>query len=147
MLLGDVTVVVCTNLDKEHMFTQEERVEMVSGMVKDMQHVMISELPPGDMISTFISNHDCKVLVRGLRNSIDMEYERPLEMFMKEYGIEEVVYLLNDPDLAYITSSLVRNHLLVLKSSNNISDVCTLNKYLPQDVADIMRDILAVKFQ
>lgn len=129
------------------MFTQEERVEMVSGMVNDMQHVTISELPPVDMISTFISNHDCKVLVRGLRNSIDMEYERPLEMFVKEYGIEEVVYLLNDPDLAYITSSLVRNHLLVLKSSDNISDVCTLNKYLPQDVADILWDIIAVKFQ
>ncbi len=131
-LLGEVTVVVCTNLDKKHMFSRDERLLMVQRMVPSIPNVSVIELDPGEMISSLIEEYDSKVLIRGVRNGLDLEYERSIEQFVKEYGIREVVYLLNEPHLANISSSVARNHLLAMMGEKGLSSI--MYKYLPTEV-------------
>lgn len=140
-LLGSLTVVVCDNMSKKHMFEHDERFKMIVNMVKHLPNVSIMSLEPGKMLSHHIVNHDVRVLVRGLRNGIDLEYERTIEDFVKEYGVEEVVYLLNEPALANISSSAARNHLMVMQQAGSLT--ASIYKYLPEPVVQC---ILETKF-
>lgn len=65
--------------------------------------------------------HGASVLLRGIRNATDLAYETPIaEANRREFGIE-TVFLLARPELAHVSSSLIRelashghctNHLL-----------------------------------
>lgn len=136
ILLGQVTVVVCTNLDKKHMFAHDDRVAMVTNMVANIPNVSVISLPPGRLLPYLLTQLNCKVLIRGVRNGLDLEYERAIEQFVKEYGIEEVVYLLNEPHLANISSSITRNHLLVMKENKNMTSI--IFNYIPPSVFDVL---------
>lgn len=137
-LLGSLTVVVCDNLSKKHMFTQSDRYAMMYDMVKDIPNVKMDVLPQGKMLSSHITSNQCKVLVRGVRNGLDLEYERSIEDFVKEYGIDEVIYLLNEPELANCSSSAARNHLMAMRETDAITS--TIYKYLPPPVVKAMLD-------
>jgi pantetheine-phosphate adenylyltransferase len=135
-LLGHITVVVCTNAEKHHMFEPEDRVAMVAEMVKHLPKVSVMELYDGEMISSFIQQHKVKVLIRGLRNGLDLEYERAIEQFVREYGNVEVVYLLNEPALSTISSSITRNHLIAMSKAMCFD--LFIFKYLTREVVDVI---------
>ncbi|MBD5357634.1 MAG: pantetheine-phosphate adenylyltransferase [Bacteroides sp.] len=48
------------------------------------------------------------VLIRGVRGNIDFEYERNLADTNREISGMETVLLISEPDLAFISSSMVR---------------------------------------
>lgn len=52
--------------------------------------------------------HNCKFLLRGIRNSIDMEYERTLADVNRRIAGIETVVLFTLPEHASISSSMVR---------------------------------------
>ena len=52
--------------------------------------------------------HGCKFLLRGIRNSIDMEYERSLADINRRISGIETVLLLTLPELSAVSSSAVR---------------------------------------
>lgn len=139
-LLGPLTVVVCDNLNKKHLFDQDERVGLMTEMVKDIPKVKVTMLPSGQMLSKFIIAKKVKVLVRGLRNGIDLEYERGIEEFVKEYGVDDVMYLLNEPELANISSSGVRNHINVMIADKRASEI--ILKFMPKDTAKYLTGII-----
>mgnify|MGYP001031277297 FL=1 len=135
-LLGEVTVVVCSNLDKKHMFDHHDRLDMVVQMVKDMPNVRVMGLGEGHLISSFIKRHKSKTMIRGVRNGLDLEYERSVEQFVKGYGIDEVLYLLNEPELSIISSSLARNHLLAMKDDRKFDML--IYRHLPRCVVQLI---------
>ena len=67
-------------------------------------------------------------LVRGLRNSTDFEYEKPMAVVNKEFGIE-TMFFMTDSRYEHISSSLIRNMLDVKLS---------IDKYIPSSVLDVV---------
>lgn len=51
------------------------------------------------------------ILIRGVRGNIDFEYERNLADTNREISGMETVFLISQPDLAFISSSMVRELL------------------------------------
>lgn len=52
--------------------------------------------------------HKCGIILRGVRNSIDLEYERPMADANRKLGDIETVFLFTLPEYSMISSSLVR---------------------------------------
>ncbi|MBM3165359.1 MAG: pantetheine-phosphate adenylyltransferase [Bacteroidetes bacterium] len=53
-------------------------------------------------------SHQCSHLLRGLRNSKDFQYERPIAHMNYDLGNVETVFLLTDLRLSAISSTIVR---------------------------------------
>lgn len=54
------------------------------------------------------AQHGCKFLLRGIRNTIDMEYERSLADVNRRLSGIETVFLFTLPELSAVSSSTVR---------------------------------------
>ena len=68
-------------------------------------------------LTDYMKNNGYAVLVRGLRNAYDLEYEKSLKAFYEEtYPEISVVYLLTSPQKEHVSSSLVRE-ILSLKGN------------------------------
>lgn len=52
--------------------------------------------------------HGCNVMLRGIRNAIDMEYERALADVNRRISGMETVFLFTLPELSAVSSSVVR---------------------------------------
>lgn len=52
--------------------------------------------------------HDCRFIVRGIRNSIDLEYERQMADVNRQLSGIETVFLTTLPQYSMVSSSLVR---------------------------------------
>ena len=62
-----------------------------------------------ELTATLAENYDAKILVRGLRNTTDFEYENSISQLNRYLndGLE-TVFLITSPDLAPISSSIIR---------------------------------------
>lgn len=110
-------VVIASNRTKKHLFTIEERMAIAEASVKHLDgKIKIVEYP--GIISDYVNEHGVEVIVRGIRNGVDFDYEIALEQFTRNTTSAETVYL--SPKTAHLntSSSLVRMFI----ESGNIAE-------------------------
>jgi pantetheine-phosphate adenylyltransferase len=62
-----------------------------------------------ELTASFAKKHNAKFLLRGIRNTTDFEYENGIsQVNRKLYGELESVFLITSPQLAWISSSIIR---------------------------------------
>ncbi|HEY9044849.1 MAG TPA: pantetheine-phosphate adenylyltransferase [Ohtaekwangia sp.] len=62
-----------------------------------------------ELTAEFARKHGAQFLLRGLRNTTDFEYENSIsQVNRKLYGDLESVFLITTPQLAWISSSIIR---------------------------------------
>jgi pantetheine-phosphate adenylyltransferase len=72
-LFDDVDVVISVNPAKQYMFSEDERLQMLTELLKDYKNVQV-HLWEG-LIVNYAKEHGAKVLIRGIRSSNDFSYE------------------------------------------------------------------------
>ena len=72
-LFDDVDVVISVNPNKQYMFSEQERLDMLSELLKDYKNVQV-HLWEG-LIVNYAKETGAKVLIRGIRSSNDFSYE------------------------------------------------------------------------
>ena len=72
-LFDDVDVVISVNPNKQYMFSEQERLEMLKELLKDYKNVQV-HLWEG-LIVNYAKETGAKVLIRGIRSSNDFSYE------------------------------------------------------------------------
>ena len=107
-LCDHLDVGVFVNTDKNCMFTLEQRMEMIRAAIRHIPNVGIVHCE--GHLAKFVLENGYDVTFRGLRNATDFGYEIGLaQIYAKFYnGKAETVYLMTDPNLSYISSSVVR---------------------------------------
>ncbi|HEY9009275.1 MAG TPA: pantetheine-phosphate adenylyltransferase [Ohtaekwangia sp.] len=69
----------------------------------------IKVLTYSELTAEFARKHGAQFLLRGLRNTTDFEYENSIsQVNRKLYGDLESVFLITTPQLAWISSSIIR---------------------------------------
>ena len=92
---------------KKYTFTQDERVNMLKHIFTDTGVKIVNY--GKQLTCDFAKEIGVKVLVRGVRNSSDYEYEDTLAKANKEFNHKlETVFIPADPKLAIISSSFVK---------------------------------------
>jgi len=126
-LCDELTIMVVRNYSKKMLFTEDERIEMIKAATIDIKNIKLEMLPEGHL-ATYVLEHGFDIVYRGLRNSVDFEYEIQLsQIYAKYYNYKvETVYLMTDPKYSYISSSIVKENFLLGADINGWVDNSTL---------------------
>jgi pantetheine-phosphate adenylyltransferase len=105
-LFDEVVVALLHNIDKQPMFTTEERVEMIRAVVPE-SNVRVDTFE-GLLVHYAVAQH-AQFVVRGIRAISDYEYE--LQMALMNRRLEpsvETVFLMAGEAYSYISSRLIK---------------------------------------
>lgn len=109
-MFDKVVIAVGDNMQKRTMFTLEERIQMIQGCFEQDSRVEVLSYP--GLTADFCKEREIKFIVRGVRNAIDFGYEGTIAQANTKLWDElESVFMMTKPELAYISSSLVRELL------------------------------------
>ncbi len=102
-----IYVTIFNNPQKQTMFTLQERIDLLKEATKHLEHVTIDS--SDSLAVEYAKSVGASVLVRGLRATMDFEYELQLA-FSNQYLDDSVdmVFLMTRPTHSFISSSSVK---------------------------------------
>lgn len=102
-----VIVLVTGNPTKTSgLFTLDERVELIREVMADNPRVQVDSW--GGLLVDYTSAHGITALVKGLRSSLDYEYELPMAQMNRRLTGVDTYFLFTDEKYGYISSSLTK---------------------------------------
>jgi pantetheine-phosphate adenylyltransferase len=125
-----LVVGVGINPDKHALFSLEERVQLVSLVVRPFANVEV--LPFTSLAVRFVREVEASIMVRGLRTTSDMEYE--FTMSLTNLALDssiETVFLMAKEEYSHISSSLIRQ-IATLGGE--------LDKFVPPEIKQALLD-------
>lgn len=103
----EVIVLVTGNPTKTSgLFTIDERVELIRTVTADIPGVRVDSW--GGLLVDYTTAHHVTALVKGLRSSLDYEYELPMAQMNRRLSGVDTYFLLTDEKYGYISSSLTK---------------------------------------
>lgn len=110
-------VAIGANSSKKCFFGNIERAKMIHLAIESeidfLTSTNIAVKQFDGLLVDFAKKSGANLLVRGVRSTVDLEYENVLANFSKKLAPSvETIYLPTTPDLAFVSSSIVREMLL-----------------------------------
>ena len=105
-LFDELIIAVGQSPVKEEFFTLSERVEMIRELVADMPRVSVESY---DCLTVkFAARKKADVMLRGLRNLTDVQYEFQLAMTNRSVAGIETVFVMTSEEFGFVSSTMVR---------------------------------------
>lgn len=133
-LFDELIIAVGQNPGKSEFFTREERVEMIRELVSDLPRVTVESY---DCLTVeFARQKKAQVMLRGMRNLADVEYEFQLAMTNRTVAGIETVFVMTSEEYGYVNSTMVRQLALL---GGDVS------KLIPESVYQKLRESIQTK--
>lgn len=133
-LADTLYVVVLNNAEKEYEISLKDRVEMTSNACAQFKNVLVDSF--GGALIDFCEKIGCNVVIKSIRNRLDLQYEEEMAQLNKQFGGIETIYLTADEAFVNISSSLVREKAKKGESINGL---------VPCEIAETVKNLLASK--
>lgn len=118
------------NPDKPGFLSLEEREDLVREAVKGLENVQVI-VAQKKLVAELAKEHGVTSLIRGIRNSQDLNYEARFDFYNKGLDPDlETLYLLAKPEYQFVSSSGVRE---LLAFDGDISP------YVPKHVKEVLQ--------
>ncbi len=123
--LVDVLIVgIGDNSSKKSFYSAEKREEWVKNTFANYDNILVKKY--SGLTINFAEKENAEFIFRGLRSSLDYEYEKQIAETNSVLNKEiETVFLLSDKQYGMISSSIVRE---IIKNNGNIKD------FVPKEV-------------
>ncbi len=106
-LFDDLVVGVLTNLEKEPLFSVEERVAMLRQVAAAFENVAVDTF--SGLLVDYAKRKKAQVIVRGIRAFSDYEYELQMTLMNRKLDPDlETVFLMPAESYTYVSSRLVK---------------------------------------
>lgn len=129
----EVVVLVTGNPTKTSgLFSIDERVDLIREVIAHLPNVRVDSW--GGLLVDYTSAHHITALVKGLRSSLDYEYELPMAQMNRRLTGVDTYFLLTDEKYGYISSSLTKE---VARFGGDVTGL----------VPDSVREAMAEKFR
>ncbi|MDP8228241.1 MAG: pantetheine-phosphate adenylyltransferase [Candidatus Electryoneaceae bacterium] len=131
-LFDRVIVTLAVNSDKEPLFTQDERLEMIRRTTEDIDSVDVSHF--SGLVVDFAKSVGAVAVIRGLRAISDFEYEFQIALMNRKLSPKvDTVFLMPAAEYTYLSSSIVR-------------EIARHNGKIDCFVPNVVEEMLKVKF-
>ncbi|MFW0112550.1 pantetheine-phosphate adenylyltransferase [Rothia sp. CCM 9417] len=107
-IYGNVLVAVSHNSSKQYRFSLEERVAMVEETFGLFAGVSAVILPEGKLLAEFVREQGSSLIVKGLRNTADFEYEAPMASMNRHIAGVETAFIAGDPKYNHLSSTMIK---------------------------------------
>ena len=132
-LYEKVIVAVAESRGKQPLFTLEERVQLIEGVVDEFANVVVIGF--NNLLVECAKQHQASVIIRGLRAVSDFEYEFQMAGMNRRLAPDiETVFLTPAEQYEFISSSMIR-------------EIARLNGDVSSFVSDSVKDQLINKFK
>jgi pantetheine-phosphate adenylyltransferase len=107
-LYDELTVGIIVNPSKRCAFTLEERKEMIENVLSHLDNVKVDFF--SGLLADYVNSSGFNVVVRGLRATMDFEYEIQMAQMNARLFDEcvETVFLMTDPQYSFLSSSMIK---------------------------------------
>ena len=134
-LFDRLIVGVGINIEKQCMFSPEERVELIRGSTEHLANVEIRTFCR--LAVEFVRECGAKIMVRGVRPITDIAAELTMMMANRRMAPDvETLFMIADGELAHVSSSLI-------KQIASVASDAELARFLPPLVVEAVRNKLA----
>jgi pantetheine-phosphate adenylyltransferase len=108
-VFDEVIVAIGYNSTKSNRyFPIEQMIEKIESTFTKYPNIKV--LTYSELTAEFARKHNARFLLRGVRNTTDFEYENSISQINKKLNSElESVFLITTPQLAWISSSVIRD--------------------------------------
>jgi len=124
-MFDQVIVAIGVNSSKKYMFSLESRKAHINKLFEDDDSIVVEEF--STLTVEFCKAKGGQYLLRGIRNATDADYERSIAQMNYDISGIETLFLMTDPALAPINSSIIRE---IRKNSGDISAFVTHDELL-----------------
>lgn len=115
MIFDSVIVAVANNVGKRYTVSAEERATMIRAAIaarddiwQDRIEVLV--LPTNETAADFAINEEIDIIIRGIRNAADLEFENVMSAVNRDNGME-TLYMPCSPEYSFISSSMIKECL------------------------------------
>ncbi len=138
-LFDELVVGVGTNPGKAHLFTHQERVEMVSTLVDQL----VKDDPEGSPVRVesftgltvdFARHCGAAAILRGVRNLSDLQYEVQQAVTNRQVASIETAFVVAGQSFAYTSSSLIKQITAMGE------DLSGLSSMVPESVIELLKE-------
>jgi pantetheine-phosphate adenylyltransferase len=134
-LFDELIIGVGTNVEKQYLFSTEERVELLEQVVNDIPNVRVK--PFEGLAVNFVKECGSDIMVRGMRPLTDIAGEFTMLMANRQLdGSVETVFLMSDENYSHVSSTLIKQ--IVALSNDEM-----LAKFVPAEIIRPLRSKLA----
>ena len=105
-LVDELYIAIGINTEKRTMFSLEERTERIATLYKEEPRIHVVSYE--GLTTDFAQSIGAQFIIRGVRNTIDFEYERNIADVNRMLTGIETLLLISEPEHAAISSSMVR---------------------------------------
>ena len=106
-IFDEIIIGIGRNYNKRETFPLEERLAAIQRIYDNEPRVRV-EVYDGLTVD-FVAEHHAQFILRGVRSTLDFEYERNIAEANKQLSGIETVLLYTRPEYAHISSTLVRD--------------------------------------
>ena len=115
-IFEEVVIGIGINTSKKYLFSIEKRITQIESIYNANPKVSIKTYD--GLTTKFCKSINAGHIVRGLRNTIDFEYEKSIAHMNKSMSDTQTIFLLTKEELSSISSSIVRE---IHKNGGDIS--------------------------
>ncbi len=133
-LFDRLIVAVGQNPNKQDLFTLAERVEMIGELTRHNPRVSVESFEC--LTVEFAARKGADVMIRGLRNLTDVQYEFQLAMTNRSVAGIETVFIMTAEEYGFVSSTMVREIALL---GGDVS------KLIPREVYERLQDRLKTR--
>jgi pantetheine-phosphate adenylyltransferase len=132
-LFDELIVGLAVNVDKQGLFSTEERLEMIRDAIGDRPGVTIETIE--GLLVEYVRQRQAHVVIRGMRALADFEYEFEMAMMNAHMNPNfETVFLMTSAKWFYVSASRMRE---LVRFGADVSD------FVPKLVARRLKEKLA----
>jgi pantetheine-phosphate adenylyltransferase len=110
-IVDELHVLVVHNPEKSPRFSSAKRIELIQESLREAGvtsgNIKVTELSSGLLVD-YIRKVDAKLLIKGFRNNVDLDYELPMAKVNRDLSGIETIFISADPQYGLVASSLVR---------------------------------------
>jgi pantetheine-phosphate adenylyltransferase len=110
-IVDELHVLVVHNPEKTPRFSSAQRIQLIQDSLEesgvDTSKITITELASGLLVD-YIKKVNAKLLIKGFRNNVDLDYELPMAKVNRDLSGIETIFISADPQYGLVASSLVR---------------------------------------
>ncbi len=134
-LVDELIVGVGINIEKHSLFSEKERVTLLSRVTKHLPNVKVKTF--AGLAVQFVRDCDARVIIRGVRSLTDMETEFTMTLANRKLdpGVE-TVFLMADDEFSHVSSSLI-------KQITPLAGDEELARFVPREIIGDLREKLS----
>ncbi|MEX3609679.1 pantetheine-phosphate adenylyltransferase [Rothia sp. LK2588] len=107
-IYGQVLVAIAHNSAKNYSFSLDDRLAMAQETFSHLDGVS-AEVMPSVLVAEYARDKGAHLIVKGVRNSLDWQYESQMAAMNRHLTGVETVFLSSDPQWSQMSSTLVRD--------------------------------------